>query len=478
MKTMNSGGADYTGKKVLIMGLGLNGGGLACARYLARHGAALTITDLRGEAALSRSLDQLNDIEGVRFVLGRHDMRDFESADMVIKNPGVRHDSPFLKAAKRVETDISLFLAASPARLIAVTGSKGKSGTASALHWALAEARKRGLMRGRAHLGGNITVSPLSFLDELCPEDDAVLELSSWQLGDLRNVVFKPRIALITAILPDHMNYYDSMESYVADKRIIYQGQDWSGLTIAEDGAWGRLFLGETKARGLVYTENALPEGRAGAWLEAGAGAAGFARLAPGGEGLEVVPSALRIRGRHQRKNLLAAALALLDLDLPAAFIREALGSFPGIEHRLEYFHEAGGVRFYNDTAATVPEAAAAAVAAFEEPLVLVCGGADKNLDCSLLAEAASKAKAIILLSGTGTDKLRVLLDHAGLPYQGPFDALDAAVHACFAAAETGDAAVLSPGFASFGMFQNEFDRGFQWKNLVRQYGLPMRADA
>ncbi|MDR2419051.1 MAG: UDP-N-acetylmuramoyl-L-alanine--D-glutamate ligase [Treponema sp.] len=485
--------ADYTNLNVLIMGLGLNGGGLESARYLAQRGAMLTITDLRDEAALAQSLEKLRDIEGIRFVLGRHEMRDFENADMVIKNPGVRRDSPFLRAARRVETDISLFLASSPARLIAVTGSKGKSSVASAIHWGLTEARKRGLMRGKAWLGGNIAVSPLSFLDELCPEDDVVLELSSWQLGDLRGKLFKPRIALLTTILPDHQNYYNSMESYVADKRIIYQGQDSADLTIATDDVWGQSFLRETSARTLVYTENVLPAGVAGAWLLGGkvsdtekvsdtrkvsdtekVGGAGFARLAADAEAFEVVPTKLLVPGRHQKKNLLATALALLDLGLPAPFIRETLGAFPGVEHRLEFFHEVAGIRFYNDTTATIPEAVVAALEAFEAPLVLVCGGADKNIDYSPLVQTAFKAKAIILLAGTSTDKLRVLLDQVGLPYQGPFDALDSAIRASFSAAEAGDVVVLSPGAASFGMFKNEFDRGCQWKDAVRRYSLSM----
>jgi UDP-N-acetylmuramoylalanine--D-glutamate ligase len=477
MSIQKRSGADYTNLNVLIMGLGLNGGGLESARYLAQRGAALTITDLRDEAALAQSLEKLRDIAGVRFVLGRHEMRDFENADLVIKNPGVRRDSPFLRAARRVETDISLFLTSSPARLIAVTGSKGKSSVASAIHWGLTEARKRGLMPGNAWLGGNITVSPLSFLDELCPEDDVVLELSSWQLGDLRGKLFKPRIALLTTILPDHQNYYDSMESYVADKRLIYQGQNSDDLTIVTDDEWGQSFLHETHSRTLVYTENVLPSGIAGAWLscENGvdtAGATGLARLAANAEAFEVVPAKLRVPGRHQKKNLLAAALALLDLGLPAPFIRETLGAFPGVEHRLEFFHEAADIRFYNDTTATIPEAAVAALEAFDAPLILVCGGADKNLDYSPLVQAAPKAKALILLAGAGTDKLRILLDKAGLPYQGPFDALDLAVRASFSAAEAGDVVALSPGSASFGMFKNEFDRGYQWKEAVRGYSL------
>jgi UDP-N-acetylmuramoylalanine--D-glutamate ligase len=450
--------------KVLVMGLGLHGGGLESARYLARSGAEVTVTDLRDEKTLAPSLEKLEGLK-IRRVLGRHDEADFRKADMVIKNPGVPPDSPYLKISRHIETDISLFLAENPARLTVVTGSKGKSGTASALHWVLAGAREAGLLPGAARLGGNIAVSPLSFLDGLGPEDDVVLELSSWQLGDLGNAPLKPRAAVLTAIMPDHLDRYGSMEAYVKDKRVIYRGQDSRDVTVAQDDEWGRSFLAETRGRALMYSAVPPVRGKAGGWLEAGDGP-GFVRL-PDGETVEAVPAKLLVPGVHSRRNLLAAALALLDMGIPPAFVRESLGIFPGIEHRLEFFHEAGGIRFYNDTAATIPEAVAAAIGAFDSPVVLVTGGTDKNLDYGPLVEAAKKAKGLTLLAGTGSDKLAPLFTRAGIPFNGPFDTLDAAVRSALEAAAPGDAVVLSPGCASFGMFVNEFDRGRKWKETV-----------
>jgi UDP-N-acetylmuramoylalanine--D-glutamate ligase len=524
---------NYTGMKALVMGLGLHGGGLESARYLARHGAEVTVTDLRDEKTLAPSIEKL-EAEGdaggaisinatgdgnagigavnkgrpIRYVLGRHEMADFETADLVIKNPGVRPDSPYLKAARQIETDISIFLANSPARLIAVTGSKGKSSTSSALHWVLQKARKavsaEGLpgqacsgntlsgtaaLPGTAWLGGNITVSPLTFLDELAPGDDVVLELSSWQLGDLRGRVradkgqalLKPRAAILTAIMPDHLDRYGTMEAYVADKRIVYQGQDTHDAIIAACDSWGKSFLAESRGRPLVYAESPLKDGISGGWLT-GPDGPGLVRLygqhvghilplgIAEGEAFEAVPARLLVPGYHQKKNLLAAALALLDLGLDAETVSRGLASFPGIEHRLEFFHEAAGVRFYNDTAATIPEAAAAAVEAFgDTPVVLITGGTDKNLDFGPLLKAAPKARGIILLAGTGSDKLKNLFAGAGIAYQGPFDNVDNAVHAVLDTAKSGDIAVLSPGCASFGMFLNEFDRGHKWKEAVLQ---------
>jgi UDP-N-acetylmuramoylalanine--D-glutamate ligase len=256
------------------------------------------------------------------------------------------------------------------------------------------------------------------------------------------------------------------MDAYVADKRVIYQGQDRRDATIAGADPWGQSFLRETAGRPLVYAEEPLPAGLAGGWISPQG--PGMVRL-PSGEIPEAVPEKLLVPGYHQKKNLLAAALSLLDLGLPPDLVREGLGTFPGIEHRLEFFHESRGIRFYNDTAATIPEAAEAAVAAFDPPPVLVAGGTDKNLDFSPLVRAAGRAKALVLLAGTGSDKLRALLDRAGIPFRGPFDSVDAAVRSALEAAKPGDVVVLSPGCASFEMFSNEFDRGRQWKEAVRR---------
>ncbi|MCL2270970.1 MAG: UDP-N-acetylmuramoyl-L-alanine--D-glutamate ligase [Treponema sp.] len=479
---------DYSGLKVLIMGLGLHGGGLESAHYLLKHGAELTVTDLRDEKTLAPSIEQLEKYceessrhASIRYVLGRHDTDDFKNADMVIKNPGVRPDSPFLRIARRIETDISLFLSAisdddAPCiRFTAVTGSKGKSSTASALHWVLKRSGSKNT--GKAYLGGNITVSPLTFLDELQEADDVVLELSSWQLGDLRNrrktdgnMLLKPKAAVITAIMPDHLDRYGTMEAYIADKRVIYQGQDSGDYTIAGDDDWGRSFLSQSRATPLMYSGKPLPKGVCGGWVE-DSSCPGFARLHDG-ELIELVPAQPLVPGLHQKQNLLAAGLALLGLGLPPQTVKDGLGTYPGIEHRLELFHRADGISFYNDSAATIPEAAAAALEAMGkthggENIILVTGGTDKNLDFTSLAQAAQHVKAVILLAGSGSDKLRTLFTDAGTSCRGPYDQVDKAVAAALETAVPGNCVLLSPGCASFGMFLNEFDRGRKWKDAV-----------
>ena len=470
--------------KALVMGLGLHGGGLESARFLLKRGAAVTVTDLRDEKTLGPSIEQLDGIcsemglKPVRYILGKHEIEDFKEADIVIKNPGVRPDSPYLKVSKRTETDLSLFLAESPARLFTVTGTKGKSGTTSALHWILNTDRKT----GRAFLGGNITVSPLTFLDELTEKDDVVLELSSFQLGDIKNRPFKPAAAVLTSIMRDHLDRYASMEEYIDDKRNIYRGQDSSCITVAGDDDWGKSFHTESKARAVTWSfrqsfQSPLSDGQSGGWITpAGAGLARFYNWPLVSEEIaELVPAQTLVPGSHQKLNMLCAALAAYGLGVEAQTIFGALSAFPGIEHRLEFFHESAGVRFYNDSAATIPEAAAACIEALSANssssggLVLVTGGTDKNLDFSPLAKAVKNTKAIILLAGTGSEKLKTLLDDTGISYSGPFDNLDKAVQCAAGKAAAGDNVALSPGCASFGMFVNEFDRGRKWKEAVKK---------
>lgn len=460
--------SDLSGLRVTVMGLGLNGGGLASAAFFASHGSVVTVTDMKDEASLAASIKALEGLP-IRYVLGRHDMADFEGADLVIKNPAVRPDSPYLKAARNLETDISVFLRLSKAPVIAVTGSKGKSTVSSALyHGFVASGRK-------AFLGGNITVSPLSFIAETTAETPVVLELSSWQLADLKGLgVLKPKVAVLTSMMPDHMNRYSSMEEYMADKRLIYADQDASSYLVANrDDEWNRSFAADAKATTAWYADAAPAAGGAGrggpsAWLEKGTGRGLYSASGEAAQAEEILPAELLVPGSHNRKNLLGAALALRLSGLSAPEVSKAMAGFGGVEHRLERFATKDGVAWFNDSAATIPQAVAAALGSFEGPVVLITGGTDKNLDFEPVRSAYRKPKAVILLAGSGTDKLRPLLDADGVAYEGPFADLDPAIEAAIAAARSGDTVLLSPGCTSFGMFLHEFDRGKKFKERAR----------
>jgi UDP-N-acetylmuramoylalanine--D-glutamate ligase len=449
--------------RVTVMGLGLNGGGLASAQYFSRRGARVTVTDLGTKETLQGSIDRLSGLP-VTYVLGRHEERDFTETDLVIKNPAVSPSSPFLQAARgrgvRIETDLSVFLSVAVGPIIAVTGSKGKSTTASAIHFGLSR------IFPDARLGGNITVSPLSFLEELSPKDPVVLELSSWQLGDLAGRgLLKPAISAFTVILPDHLDKYPGMAEYIADKKAIFREQGPESKAVFNlDDPWQKGFSAETGARSFFYSNAPLPEGVYGGWLEDGTGKI---RLRPGAGEAKAVLRETAIPGLHNRMNLLCAAVVLSLYGIKSEAVRKALSEFPGVEHRLEMFHTYKGARIYNDSAATIPEATVQAVKTLDTPIVLITGGTDKNIDFSPLSEIAGKPETIILLAGSGTDKIRAVLDRGGAAYQGPFTDLTPAVKAALSRARDGLSVLFSPGCTSFGMFKNEFDRGDKFKRCV-----------
>jgi UDP-N-acetylmuramoylalanine--D-glutamate ligase len=493
------------------MGLGLHGGGAAAARFCARHGAEVTVTDLQGESQLAPSLEALSDLP-IRYVLGRHEEADFREADMVIKNPAVPRSVPYLAMARRVETDLSLFLSglrdpeAGSLRIpiIAVTGTKGKSTTSAAIHHGL------GRLGFASYLGGNITISPLSFVDELVemPEPSrspmdagrasnaakaypglarpvVVLEISSFQLGDLlltRHPEFlTPQVAVITNIFEDHQDYYGSMEAYVADKRIIYRYQSSEHTLIYHaDDAYGPGFATETISRALAVSRHPLPQGRPGAYLvhegESPNGGLSAGTIDTGAPRTPepLLPRDNAGRGEHMQMNLLTAALAIHAFGIPAAEAGNSVADFQGIAHRLEDLGSDGAVRFVNDSAATIPDATAQAVDAFDEPTFLIAGGSDKTGSFETFPSISARVAGTYLLAGGGSDRiLQALPEDAQV--DGPFNTLQEAFDRAYAAAreaarQHGSAVVLlSPGCASFGMFRNEFDRGRQFAELVRK---------
>lgn len=459
-------GADeLRGARVVVMGLGAHGGGAASARYCAEAGAKVTVTDLRDETDLAGSIEQLSDLP-IRFVLGRHDVADFRSADIVVKNPAVRRDVGLLREARRIETDISLFLRAHRGRVLAITGTKGKSTTASALHHILAESHPD------VRLGGNITVSPLSFAGELKGGEPVVLELSSFQLGDLlltpvaAGATAAFTVSAVTNIMPDHQDYYASMDDYAADKAVIFSSQrPDSWCLLSADDRWSRGYRPGHPDRTLRVTS--------GSWTGRDGADAGFREgwgvlgLPDRDDPIRLVDPESRAGGVHQRTNLLYAAAAALLFGVSAETVRRRARDFPGIAHRLELVAESGGLRFVNDSAATIAEATLAAVASFAEPVHLIAGGSDKGVPVEAFERATREARSIHLLEGTATDRIVALLDSRGLEYQGPYGRLEEAFEGAVATARNGEIVLLSPGCASFGMFRNEFDRGEQFRALV-----------
>lgn len=484
--------SDIKGKNIVVMGLGLNGGGEACVKFFLKHGANVLATDMKTAEQLKPTLERLKndkeiDISHLSYRLGEHKIEDFKNADCVIKNPGVKIEgNEYLAAAKNIETDISIFLHFTKAPIIAVTGSKGKSSTVSAINYGL---NKAGFT---SFLGGNITVSPLTFLEKTNEKTPVVLELSSWQLADLRGRnALKPKICIITKIVPDHQNWYHSMEKYVADKRLIYADQTSSDYSIFDfdgdepgtgpesGGTWGNFFANETKGTVLRYSKSELPKGVYGVWQTKDENGNFLGKvILPQQKEPEVILRNLIVPGEHMKTNALNAALVLRLMGVPSEKCAKILSEWPGIDHRLQFFYEKNGVRFYNDSCATVPEAAAAATQSFGKPIYFLTGGTDKGLDLTPLVNALIcknnelPVKSLYLLEGSATDKIIPQLNAANVSYNGPYKNLDEMLNALKTelskTQHKDDIVVFSPGATSFGMFQNEFDRGNQFMQKVK----------
>ncbi|HEV2123810.1 MAG TPA: UDP-N-acetylmuramoyl-L-alanine--D-glutamate ligase [Chloroflexota bacterium] len=431
---------DYSGAKVLVMGLGIFGGGAGVAKFLAQRGAAVTVTDLRGPEDLQSSIESLRGLD-VRYVLGEHRAQDFVDVDFIVRNPAVPTTSRYLGIAREhgvpVYMEMSLFfMECWPDRVIGITGTKGKTTTTTLTGEILKHAGRDVVV------AGNLRVSALDQLSRLTSETDVVLELSSFQLEGLESVQISPRTSLITNLMADHLNRYPSLEAYFAAKQNIFRYQ----------GADGILALNREDSHSLQ--------------LE---------RLAPGyviwfGKH-DHVPGAdrSRLRGEHNRANMAGAAAIASVLGVDEHVVEEAITSFRGVPYRQELVREVGGVQFINDTAATTPDATIAALASIERPVVLVAGGADKELTFAglgeVLAQPATNVRAVVLLEGSATDKLAAVL---GNKAHGRFNRFADAIRHAAELARPGDVVLLSPGCASFGMFANEFDRGDQFNEIVR----------
>ncbi len=447
---------NFTNKNITIMGLGLHGGGLASALFFLKRGAKVTITDLRSKEVLEPTIEKLKEFD-VTYILGYHRDEDFINADIVIKNPGVPKTSKYLKMAKRIETDISIFLNEVKCPIIAITGSKGKSSTVSAIYHVLKK------VNPNTRLGGNITVSPLTFIEEINNNTQVILELSSWQLADLKGKEsFKPLISAVTNIKKDHQNAYSSMDEYASDKGVILENVTNMGIINYTD-PYKTFFEKIIPITPVYFSNRPVPDNYTGAFIDQNK--EGWFKDSKGS--IKILSNKLEILGEHQRENLLLAAMILFKLSVEPEIIIKELSNFTGIAHRMECFCTKNNVKFYNDSAATIPDATVAAVEAINTPIRLICGGTDKELDFECVRDVFKKPVSIFLLEGTGTDKLRLILNEEEIEYQGPYPSLDSLLNDFIPTLKSGDSVLFSPGATSFGMFLNEFDRGNQFKSKI-----------
>lgn len=434
----------FAGKNITILGLGLLGRGVGDAEFLAKCGARVVVTDVKSSDELSASVERLRAYPNIVFHLGGHRMEDFTASvggpDMVLKAAGVRLDSPEVSAARKagIPVVMSTALFAKYAmekgvKIVGVTGTRGKSTVAYMIFHVLTASGRR------AHLGGNVRgISTLAMLPIVRAGDIAVLELDSWQLQGFGDMHISPHIALFTNLMPDHRNYYRTEEEYFNDKANIFRYQQKGDALFV--GERIERNVRECVARWRIPVDPVVPGELPRDWL-------------------------LRVPGEHNRDNASFAASALLALGLTAEEIRIGLESFEGIEGRMQLVAEKDGVRIYNDNNATTPEATIAALRALRngKNIVLIAGGSDKGLAVNALVDEIRRScKKVVLLAGTGTDRLIPIMRTDSI-----YQRIDDALRAALQAASPGDTILFSPAFASFGMFKNEYDRNDQFMRLI-----------
>ncbi len=457
---------DLQGKRVLIMGLGLHGSGIASARYAAQHGAIVRVTDLRSAEVLAPSIASLAGLP-IEYVLGEHRDEDFLWAEIVIRVPGIRRNSPYLQLAREngacIEQEIALFFQACPGRIIGITGTRGKTTTTTLIYEIL---RASG---APTTIGGNVAgVETLSLLPMITPQTLVVLELSSWQLEGLTPHKLSPSVAAMTNVYPDHLDTYQNMEEYAEAKANIFRHQHATDLAIFNyDNAWTRR-LGEEAVAETWFTS--LERG--------GSFPRGSATLTP------FIFTGTPMVGKHNLENILLATTTARLLGVPDEIIAATVRNFHGVAHRLQEIAVVNEVRYINDTTSTTPVAGRVALAAFDAPIVLVAGGNTKYLPLEDWPEAiVTRCRDVILLKGTGTDELLSAIEDTvekpGIanPVRGVFGDFTTAMDAAVSLTRPGDVLLFSPGFTSFGMFLNEFDRGDQFVAYVHSLkGFPSPA--
>ena len=428
----------FKNKKILIMGLGLLGRGVNVAKFLVKQGALLTITDLKNEKELLPSLKSLKKFKNIKYILGGHRLVDFKNKDMVIRAANVPLKSIYLSEANKnkipIEMDASLFAKFCPAKIIGITGTRGKSTVTKIIFHILKFAGRR------AFLGGNIKgLATLPLLEKIKQGDWVVLELDSWQLNGFGASKISPHISVFTNFLSDHMNYYNnSMKRYFDDKANIFKYQSREDYLVLSSQA-----KKEIRKRYKNKIESQIVEAK---------------NISPFWKN--------NLLGEHNKINIALAAKVLEVIGVKKNIIKKGIASYKGEPGRLELIRHFKGIDYYNDTNATTPDATIAALKAFNgRRIILIAGGADKNLDYDIFVKKVKKTvKKLILIKGSATDKIINLL--GSFSYKNA-ENMEKAFVIANQLSQKGDLVLLSPAAASFGVFKNEYDRGEQFNKFV-----------
>jgi UDP-N-acetylmuramoylalanine--D-glutamate ligase len=430
---------SLAGKRVTVAGLGRFGGGIAVTQWLCAQGAKVLVTDQENAEKLADSLKLLVGLP-IDLRLGEHREEDFTSADLIVASPAIPLTNKYIQAAraagKPLTTEIRLFIERCPAKIIGVTGTKGKS-TATAMLGRLLETV------AKTWVGGNIGKSLLADLEKISPGDLVVLELSSYMLEHLREARWSPHVALVTMISSDHLAWHGSSEAYVDAKRNIIRFQQADDVAVLnEDDAIAAGFALEAAGRVVLYGLKNRKK---------------FDLLIP---------------GAHNQLNVQGAFATASVFGVDFATAQKALAAFRGLPHRLELVHESRGVKYYNDSIATIPDAAVAALQSFPSKKVIqIVGGYGDMPITAMCAELVNRAKAVLCIGASGSAIADLLEEsqsqHGTVSYR--CGDLPTAVAMATRIAAPGDIVLLSTGFKSYDQFVNFEERGEKFAELVRR---------
>ena len=440
------------------VGIGAARQGLALTRYLAENGAEVVLTDARSEDYLAQVRQVLAGLP-VEWVLGDHPLNLLDGADMVCPSGGVPLTIPFIQEAIwrgiQLSNDSQIFMDAVQCPVVGITGSAGKTTTTTLMGRIAEQAVKAGIYN-KSYVGGNIGLPLISLVEEMTADDLAVVEFSSFQLDLMTS---SPQVATILNVTPNHLDRHGTMAAYINAKKNIFAYQEpGDTLILGHDDPQAWSFAPEAPGK-LIAFGRELPEGQLGTYLHQ---EQIWLRTSEGE--IPVMPiEEVALRGAHNLLNVLAACALSAALDLPTQVMRTGVQGFGGVEHRLEFIGELGGVQWYNDSKATSPGMTVTAMQAFSEPLIVLAGGRDKALPWDGFAAQAEKQARKVIAFGEAAE---IVL--AAYPQAAVCEGLDQAVALAAELAVPGDVVLLAPGGTSFDEFVDYEARGRRFKALVQ----------
>jgi UDP-N-acetylmuramoylalanine--D-glutamate ligase len=444
---------DLANKRVLVVGLGKSG--VASALFLKAHGARVTVSDTKSGDELRNEIPVLLD-HGITVETGGHGERTFRGQDLIVVSPGVPVDAPPLVQARALGESVigeielaALFL---PGPIIAITGSNGKTTTTTLTGEIMTAAGFSALV------GGNIGTPAISLADHAQPETVIVLEVSSFQLETVQS--FRPKVAVVLNVTPDHLDRHRTFEIYVDAKARVFENQQGSDFAVLNaDDATCVAMAARTRAQ--VFWFSRLKEVQLGAWVREGNI---LFRDATGQKEIMQVAE-IPLKGAHNLENVLAAVCAGALMGCAPEKIRQAVRDFKAVEHRLEYVATIRGVDYYNDSKATNVDATIKALESFPANIHLILGGKDKGSDYAVLNDLLRQRVKRVYTIGAAAAKIESQIKGVEVVHA---ETLENAIRKANAVAQAGDVVLLAPACASFDQFKSYEHRGKMFKEVVR----------